>query len=131
MADLLKASREYHSLMVGSGLSSDELDLLKKIAQNHPDAKFTVPTPGSESKLNGIDVKDVSALISNRRPGQPITKREILEGLGGNPKSSRDQSKIAKVLPLVPEIEIRPGQKAQMLRRLADSTDKTDDETEE
>lgn len=117
MADLFKAMRDMSALT--AGLSPEQLEVMAQVAALRPGAKFTVPTPGTEGKLNGIDPADISKLIRDIPAGQPIpTKREIVERLGGNPKSSRDQGKVAKVLPNVPEIEIHPGTRTQMLRRL-------------
>jgi hypothetical protein len=117
MADVFKAMRDFQEIT--KGISPADLDAMMRVAEHFPDCKFTVPTPGTEAKLNGVSAADIAKLVADVPAGQPIpTKRELIERLGGNPKSSRDQSKVAKVLPTVPEIEIRPGQKAQMLRRL-------------
>ncbi len=118
MADVLKALRDFAELT--KGIPPEDLEAMRRIADLVPGCKFTVPTPGTDAKLNGVSAADISKLVADIPAGQPIpTKREIIEYLGGNPKSSRDQSKVAKVLPSVPEIEIVPGQKAQMLRRIA------------
>lgn len=125
MADLFKEMRYLDSLV--QGLSGEQMAMLRQIMEARPDAKFTVQTPGTEPKLNGITIADISALVADIPEGQPTpTKREIIENLGGNPKSSRDQGKVAKLLPNVPEIEMIPGKKAQMLKRLTDMRDDND-----
>jgi hypothetical protein len=87
-----------------------------------PGATFTVPTPGTEARLNGLAAADISALVRDREPGQELSKRELCEGAGGNPKSGRDMAKVAKVLPDVPEIEYRKGTRSLYVRRLTDNT---------
>jgi hypothetical protein len=115
MADLAKVAREYNALL--AVLPADQRDSVLQLSQN-PDVKVIIRTPGTEPKLNGVTAADISALVRDFEPGQAVTKRVIIEGLGGNPKSSSDAGKVAKAIPSVPELEIRPGRKGEILRRL-------------
>lgn len=101
---------------------TDEQKAAVKALSTVPGATFTVPTPGTESKLNGLSVADISALVRDREPGQELNKKDIVEGLGGNPRSNRDVGKVSKLLPDVPEIEYRKGQRSLYVRRLTDGT---------
>jgi hypothetical protein len=58
--NITRLTREYNALL--AGYSPEERDFLAQLAEKHPDAKLIVPTPGTESKLNGFDVAADSAL---------------------------------------------------------------------
>lgn len=121
MADLLKMMRDLHTLTNGMGITDDDFAALQRVAITVPSAKFTVPTPGTESMLNGkkIVVADISALVVDIPMGQPVpTTTEFIRNVGGNPKSAKDRKAITDLLPQVPEINIIPGQKTQMLRAI-------------
>ena len=127
MADLLKMMRDLHALTSGLGISDDDFAVLHRVAITVQSAKFTVPTPGTEAKLNGVSVSDISALVVDIPAGQPVpTTSEIIRNLGGNPKSNKDRTKVVTLLPDVPEINIIPGQKTQMLRRIGPVTTNND-----
>lgn len=114
--DLLQMMREQEQAL--QGIAPEQREVLQALAKSRPDCKFIVPTPGTESKLNGVSTADISKLVVNMPAGQELSKRELVEGLGGNPKSSRDVGKVTKILPDVPEIEMKPGVRGVLLRRL-------------
>lgn len=114
--DILKVIREREQALWG--FTPEQRLALEQVAKDRPDCKLVIPTPGTESQLNGVTPADISKLIVDIAPGQELSKRELVEGLGGNPKSSRDMGKVNKILPDVPEIEVKPGTRGVLLRRL-------------
>jgi len=116
MTDLVKVLREYKELM--SSLSPEVIAWLEELATK-PGAKLTIPTPGTEPKLNGLLAADISAMAANIPEGQSPTMSEIVRNVGGNPKSSADRTKVKNLLPFVPEIKVIPGRRTQIIRTIA------------
>lgn len=92
-----------------------------------PGAKLTIQTPGTEARLNGVKASDISALVREMDDGYHPTLGEIVEDLGGNPRSQSDKGKVRRVLELVPEIDIDPGRRTVFTKRLTDQRPSADD----
>lgn len=113
--DVLRQIRETKE--VTKDFSPEQIAMLTEIAENNPKMKLIMPTPGTESTLNGLTADDLSELLADTPLGESLPNvPQITMRAGGNPKSNKDKTKVAKILDTMPEVQITKGTRKQMVK---------------